>query len=211
MHLDINSIGYGNITQEQLIRSREKMFLINLPQLPICPPPLNSSHHALGELQYLASIQKEYEGSSFIDFVNRADSDLRSIYIGMMGRYGINFGSYYDNLFDELSTLVIRLKVTYNRIRPFQLAGILGFPLYPMSSESAYSPSYPSGHTLQSYVVSEVISKQYPFMSDVAREIANSISLSREIGGWHFPSDNKFSIEIGKAILPYIVRPSSER
>ena len=92
-------------------------------------------------------------------------------------------------------------------MRPFQVANILNVPLYPLNSESAHSASYPSGHTLQAYVMSEMIAEQYPELANKARRLAEMVALSRKVGGWHYESDNWASINLGKELMPKILRP----
>ena len=58
-----------------------------------------------------------------------------------------------------------------------------------LSSVSAHTPSYPSGHTIQALLLAKKLSDVYPHrMKDFFR-LANDISWSRIEAGYHFPSD----------------------
>jgi hypothetical protein len=207
MQLDLNNLGYGNPSLKQLKKARRRMRLIRNPNIPWEAPPKNNSLIAAAELKHLQELQERWTQHDFLSLVNAADEDLEGVYRTLMGEYGVSYDGYYEQLFDDLSTLTIRMKIEYNRMRPYQLANILNVPMYPMNSESAHSASYPSGHTLQSYVVSEMLAEQVPEMAEDARGMASAVALSRKIGGWHYPSDNAYSKKIGDAILPSILRP----
>lgn len=207
MHLDVNNLGYGNPSQKHLKRAKKGMAFIVPHEPEITPPPQNSSPYVFGELQGLSALGRDYQGAPFLEFVEDADEDLEELYEDFMDEHGIDFEPYYKGLFDDLSVIAIRLKIRFNRMRPFQLANILGVPMYPMNSESAHSPSYPSGHTLQSYVVSEILAEQHPHLAEKARYLAGQIAFSRMVGGWHYPSDNQASIALGDMLLPKIIRP----
>ena len=94
----------------------------------------------------------------------------------------------------------MKLKFFYNRIRPYQLANIYKFPLNPMPTISSQSPSYPSGHTVQSRVFAEILSFRYPDQQDMLDKFADKCSKSRCILGVHFPSDEVFGKQLAAGI-----------
>jgi hypothetical protein len=206
MQVDINDIGFGNVTRKNLKRARREIELISDVDVPREDFPANSSPEAYAELLHLAGLGEAYDGHPFMEFVKRADRDMHGIYRDMLAQEGIGF-DYYDQLFKDVATLAIILKMEYDRPRPRQLAGLLRAPLHPQGSKTANSPSYPSGHTLQSLVVSMVIAGEYPRLAEKAMRLADAIALSRLVAGHHYPSDNAYSERIAVHILPYIRRP----
>ena len=206
MQLDLNNLTYGNPSRKHLERAREELYLIADYEPSIPPPPKNSDPYVMGELMHLVAVQKQLLNDPFMDFVEDADEELEEVFEDFLDENDIPF-DYYKRLFKDLSIIVIRLKMRFNRMRPFQVANILNVPLYPLNSESAHSASYPSGHTLQAYVMSEMIAEQYPELANKARRLAEMVALSRKVGGWHYESDNWASINLGKELMPKILRP----
>lgn len=99
----------------------------------------------------------------------------------------------------SLYIFIISNKLYYNRKRPYQL-GIVDKNKI-LKSKTSNNPSYPSGHAIQSYVLSELLSKKYPNKKQELYDLAEKISLSRVKGGVHFPSDIKFG---KKLALQYV-------
>ena len=202
MRIDINSIGYGNPSRRHIsLSNANRKFIGNFVYDDI-KPPSNSSIVTYGELLYLKELQDQYKNDSFVSFVKEADRDMESIYKKLLR--GKDWG-YYSQLFKDLASFTSELKIKYNRARPYQLADILNVELYPFDSRSAHSASYPSGHTLQSFVVSEIIAKRDPHLAEEARELTRAIAHSRLVGGYHFPTDNRYALKLGRDILPFVV------
>ena len=95
----------------------------------------------------------------------------------------------------------MKLKYKFNRPRPYQLAYPLKLNLFPLRSTSALSPSYPSGHTAQAYVIMGVIGNKNPNIYSMCKKIVDDIAESRVAIGVHYSSDNDFAYEVGEAIL----------
>ena len=107
----------------------------------------------------------------------------------------------------EAANLVLELKFHYNRPRPFQEAKRLGkkdFKREP--SETAKTPSYPSGHTAQSRMLAKILGNLFPEHQTAFLDISIDCSLSREHGGVHFKSDNDFGTQVGDALYD-LIRP----
>lgn len=109
--------------------------------------------------------------------------------------------NYLANCSDELGTLIARLKIYYNRPRPYQVAYYSKQDLFPLYTINAFSPAYPSGHASQFYFVCSILSSLFPLKAKEIMETSNRISNSRIILGVHYPSDNKFGIELTKSLL----------
>ena len=73
--------------------------------------------------------------------------------------------------------------------------------LFPYDSYTANTPSYPSGHTLEAYVILNVIANKYPNEYQFCKDMIDDIAYSRLYLGLHFSSDNDFAKEIAKEIL----------
>jgi membrane-associated phospholipid phosphatase len=73
--------------------------------------------------------------------------------------------------------------------------------LYPFPSETANSPSYPSGHSVQSKLYADVLGNKYPKYYKQLQALAADIIESRLDMGLHYPSDILFSEYVSELCL----------
>lgn len=209
--INLDDIGYGNPSTDILEDVGKELSIINLSMIDQevfnVPFPKNSSETAHKELLLLNKIQNiGLNQEKYVEFTKIADKSLEDSYNDFLSEFGLSLRDYHNELLNELAILALKIKLKFNRMRPYQLANILRVPVFPMSSKSATTASYPSGHTLQSYVISEILAEEHSEIADELINFAIKISLSRNIGGFHFPSDIIYGLRIGKAILPAIDR-----
>ena len=124
---------------------------------------------------------------------------LFQIYIESKGQ-SYNAG-YYVMLIRSLEPIIMKLKVYYDRPRPAALAKEMGIDFKGDHLGSAQTPSYPSGHTIQAYVLAHVLSEQFPEHEENLLKIAEMISQSRIDRGVHFPTDIEHGREIASSIF----------
>ena len=162
------------------------------------PPASNS----LEELEDLSKVIEQYSNRVVPETLQqRCDDDAD----GMMAEYLANRAAYVDlkNL-SKVRMLCIpiisKLKNHFMRERPAELATRLGLNFDGDYLESAQTPSYPSGHTIQAYVLATFCSKLYPEHSEGLFMIAEMVSQSRIDRGVHFPSDVDYGRLIAKEI-----------
>lgn len=101
---------------------------------------------------------------------------------------------------NKLHPFILTLKFHYNRPRPSVLGQYYDISIYPQSSNSLQSPSYPSGHSLISLIVSAYITNKYPKLNEQIIQINKLILESREGLGLSYFSDIASSIQIYKTI-----------
>ena len=106
-----------------------------------------------------------------------------------------------DNIFDDTLPLILKLKFYFQRPRPYQLGLAYKLKLFPYSSNNSDSPSYPSGHTIQSALISYVLGNHFPEKFDYFQNLAKDIEYSRVYLGLHYPSDNDYSLYIVETII----------
>lgn len=194
---------YGNIqdasekTKRLLAEPLPKEYKLKYPK-----KPYPSDEQTLQELQELIS----YVGTERVankEFIDKADKDLVLCFKDLLGDLGIDYGevkSGIQEIVEKSSILIIKIKYLYNRPRPYQVAKIKDINFQALGSESAKTPSYPSGHTIQSLLIAQYLSKIYPQYMDKFYALANKISYSRMWGGFHFYSDIQYGKEIFKVI-----------
>jgi hypothetical protein len=114
---------------------------------------------------------------------------------------------YYKQLVKEAKYIILAIKYKFNRPRPYQAAPVLGIDLNVSQTPTASSPSYPSGHSAQSSLVANVLSKLYPEHTQAFENIADQVSYSRYIGGLHYKSDLEYGKEVGEFIANHTIKP----
>jgi len=165
-------------------------------------PPLQSSDEvkkAIEELIMIGNSQTEEDK----EFVKDSERDMLEVFIKFLKLNGVDNISKDDleKITDEIDPLTFSLKYHFNYPRPYQLALENNIPLYPSQPTDACSPSYPSGHSIDAFVIGGIISKKFPQLKTEALSLAEKLSRSRLQGGIHFPFDSEFGKKIAEDIL----------
>ncbi len=66
------------------------------------------------------------------------------------------------------------------------------------------TPSYPSGHSTQGYLVAEMLKTKYPEQEKQLDQKAKDISDSRNIAKAHYKSDSRKGKELGLEMAKFI-------
>ena len=103
-------------------------------------------------------------------------------------------------LIKEAASVTIRLKYKFNRPRPYQIAEFYGIDLNGTELDSMKTPSYPSGHAAQGYLLGMHYSKKYPEHRKKLTQLGEDIAHSRIIAKAHYPTDKTF----GKTLAEYL-------
>ena len=103
-------------------------------------------------------------------------------------------------LIKESAPVILKLKKYHNRPRPKDLDKNL--PNYEMASMK--TPSYPSGHSVQSFLIGAYLNDKYPRSRKALMATAKNISYSRRVARAHYKSDSKKGEEIGKSMFNFI-------
>ena len=199
---DIDSLKYDKVKEKPTpLLKGEDWKNINVPE-----PPRNSSPEAKSELSTIKEL-----GS------NRTQKDINSIKEhDMVATYAIrDYLEENDLLYNtEDITKIVETgagisrfyKNKFQRIRPWQLAKELGMEINHMDfpSDSMQTPSYPSGHSLQSRLVAEYYIKKYPEHRKGLIAAAEECGQGRVKAGWHFPSDHDVGVLIATEIAPMV-------
>lgn len=88
--------------------------------------------------------------------------------------------------------IILFLKYIINRPRPYQVNN----KITPLKSKTDKTPSYPAGHTFQSYYLAKKLGEIYPEKKDFFVNLSHQIDKARINGGIHYPSDGEFSRNI---------------
>lgn len=170
-------------------------------EYPYSPPP--DTKTSMKEMELLISASKDR--IRLRKEVTEIDRDLSVPFKRLCWELGVPYDhEKLERLIGEASILITKMKWLYNRERPYQFAAEHGIDFVPMNSETAHSPSYPSGHTIQALLVASSLSDSFPQHRRRFMETAEVVSWSRVIGGYHWPSDVLFS----KDVFRHIISPS---
>ena len=203
--IPINNVTFGNPTQEQLALMDVPLWLNGIIDVNNYPQPLNDSIVTRQELNEITeSIDKikmphnTARLESFQDFDKKLTESIVSYF---KKEKDLDFTDLCNNIESDLENFIYSLKYFYNRPRPRQLANVLKLSLVPFTSETANTPSYPSGHTLIGSVILKTIEKLHPTLSEETTEMQHIIAESRIFLGVHYRSDNDFSFELAAKIV----------
>jgi acid phosphatase (class A) len=179
------------------LASEESLVIIGCKaeDAPLTLPPSNSSEETRLEMLELKNLQTQHPDPAKLE--EDYDDDFLWAFEKICKDNGLGFDKkFFKAMIKEVGHIIIKLKYKFNRPRPFQLAKVHCLDLMKYDSETAKTPSYPSGHTTQGRVLAIYLSKLYPELQDQFETVSDTISLSRMVGCHHFPSDVAYGNQI---------------
>lgn len=158
-------------------------------------PPANSSKKTLKELEILNRITLK-RSEEDIRLIHAIDTDIDSFFIALLSKYNIEYPQKYINEFYSIVKPVLtNTKSFWNRPRPYQLAKYYNIPLDIIVTDTHDTASYPSGHTVYSKLVANILQNLFPQISSAELDgIVHKTGMARVKQGVHYPSDNEASI-----------------
>ncbi len=115
---------------------------------------------------------------------------------------------YNDNVIEYIEKqcvpIIRHYKNHFNRPRPYQVAAYYNKELKRFKSETASTPSYPSGHTVQPLLVALHYAKKYPNHKLNLEKMAKICGYGRVIAGLHYPADYNAGIILANKLMEYI-------
>lgn len=193
--------------QDQLKKAKYKQIKIfndGWQNIVLPNPPKNSSTQTRAEIN---EIVKRYNSQTDDDKQAYINCDRDSSYYMrlVLEENEMDYDeSTIDMINDQCRPIIRHYKNHYNRPRPYQVAEKLGIEFKMFETDTSKTPSYPSGHTVQPYVVANYYGKLYPEIKSELREAADVCAFGRVIAGLHFPSDYKAGIILADQLSEYI-------
>ncbi len=200
----VNEVQYGNPTDNFLPYLEKGEFDFLVEPLKNYAFPENDSDATRDEMRELIAFQNspEQQDEDIMSRFIKYDSDLSNVYKDYCrNTIGHNMDESIDKVIEDTKYVISKLKFTYQRPRPYQLARFYKARLFPYASQTGVSPSYPSGHTVQAYVLTEYIGSMHPEHYEFLSDLAHDVAVSRLFLGLHFSSDNDFGRFVAKKMV----------
>jgi membrane-associated phospholipid phosphatase len=159
-----------------------KKYIWFLPSIPIYP---NNERDALLVKQ---AIHKRTTSDE--EFFKLTDSSISYAFVGVVPETVEHLQAIIMQPY--IMFIIQSLKYFINRARPNQIIPSLNV----LTSISANTPAYPSGHAFQAYYLALILGKKYPELQTRLDEIAEQCESTRVKAGLHYPSDGEFSKKI---------------
>ena len=146
--LSVNELTYNNgPTEKHQSKIDYPITLFEDFEISLMPYPENSSKQTINELKELSLIEGDEE------FVKEHD-DVDGIFQKKHKELGLEFNrDEAKDLLRQSSKYIMKEKYKYNRPRPYQLAEFYNIDLNGFDLDSMKTPSYPSGHATQGYLL----------------------------------------------------------
>lgn len=192
--MEISEIKYGNpnVIQNEFL-SRETYLDSLLSDITNYPFPKNEVviRDELNELVRMVNITMSHTDAEKRYLIY--DKHLLRFFKNALAEQGSEMqyaiSRLVDDIFEDTSTLLMKIKFHFNRPRPFQIAPYYKIPLFCYPSVSADSPSYISGHAFQAKIICEVLGNTFPESYGYFEKLAKDVSFSRLHLGLHYMSD----------------------
>ena len=166
-------------------------------QLPTPPNEENEIDKVILAVQQATDQDKE-------EYKN-CDKDASYYIKEYMDKKGLDYDmKNIEYIEDQCVPIIRHYKNYYNRPRPYQVADKMNKVLNRFNTETATTPSYPSGHTVQPLVVAYHYGKIYPEHRDKLIEGAQICGYGRVIAGLHYPSDFEAGVLLAKRLMEFI-------
>lgn len=194
----IESLTYDSVFLEQPMPD-----IINFDYRKIlAPPPKNTDKDTIKELMILS--RKTFNRSEEdIKILLQIDRDVDPIFANLLSLYNLEYPEVYiKNFYSIIKPVLKNIKGFWNRPRPKQLADLLSIDVDVIVTDTHHSASYPSGHTVYSSLVANIIKDFYPEVNQSKLDkIVNDTAKARVMQGVHYPSDNNASLIFSKFIF----------
>jgi len=179
------------------------MFEDGWDSIKLDPPPMNSSGQTKKELTQVIDETNNVSDESKRQYIN-CDEDANYYIKEYMEDSDLEFDEEeVDYIKSQCKPIGRHYKNMFNRPRPYQLADEYKMELNKFKTGTANTPSYPSSHALQSYVVANFYAKKYPEHAGNLRDMADICAWGRVQAGLHYPSDYKAGVKLADEVSKY--------
>ena len=198
----IEKLRYNSVSLESPVPD-----IISFDYKTILDAPLsNTDPKTLKELKFVAKSTFNRSDAE-IEKIHNIDRDLDSPFIYLLSRYGLEYPQeYIDRFYNIVEPVLMNIKHYWNRPRPVQLAKLFNISIDPIATNTVHTPSYPSGHTMYSKLVANILKHHYPQIENkILDNIVYDTARARVMMGVHFPSDNQASMLLANYVFKNLI------
>ena len=198
--LELNEMTYNDGASEKHQSKIDRpITLFEDISISLQPFPENTSKKTLKEIKYLSELVEDIEYVRENDKVKKSFGKLHK---ELELEYNEDEAGKY---LKESSKYIMELKYKFQRPRPYQIAEFYGINLNGVDLDSMKTPSYPSGHAVQGYLMGMIYSERHPEYREVFTQLGEDIAHSRINAKAHYPSDKKFGKEIAERLFDNLI------
>ena len=182
------------LTYDSVITEKHMSNLVDFDYKKILkPPPENTSKTTEKELQLISYATKNRKDKD-VEFIYKIDENIDFFFDSLIKKYNLVYPQkYIYDFYSVVEPILMNIKSFWNRPRPSQLAKLYGIEIDVIETDTIHTASYPSGHTVYSKLVANILSDIYPSLSIKFDNIAKNTGIARLQQGVHYPSDNMAS------------------
>tara|TARA_Y100000004_G_scaffold171171_1_gene206914 strand:- start:2033 stop:2656 length:624 start_codon:yes stop_codon:yes gene_type:complete len=163
--------------------------------MPRTLPPENDSAQTLKEIKALSKIEPNE------DFANDGD-DIKENFMPLIEKNNLDITEdFLSKIIKESAKFIMELKYHYNRPRPYQVAEFYDIDLNGTTLDSMKTPSYPSGHAVQGYLIGDYLAYKDPHNAFEYRQKGEEIAQSRIVAKAHYPSDKLYGKKVSDVLF----------
>lgn len=194
----IDSIGFDTVYLEKPVSK-----IIDFDWTTILDaPPKNSDSSTIKELQLIAK-ETRNRTEKDIELIHKIDQDMDTPFELLLNQYDLEYPKNYIDLFyDIVRPVLLNIKGIWNRPRPNQLAKFYNIDIDLIITDTIHTASYPSGHTVYSNLVANIVKSLYPQIQQKKLDnIVLETARARVMQGVHYPTDNKGSLILSETLF----------
>ena len=181
-----------------------KIFKSGWDNIVLPKPPTPDSKEAKEQMMKTVSEVNDATDKEKQEYIN-SDKDASYYIKKYMDENDLDYKEDMIEFIEDQCIPVIRhYKNTFNYPRPYQLAEKYNVKLKKLKTGTASTPSYPSGHTVQPYVVANFYGKKHPEHKKNLRIMADKTAYGRVNAGLHYPMDYSAGSKLADSLNDYI-------
>jgi len=192
--------GEPSAKEHRAMQGSHDLFNVDSNKKLITDPPDNTSDETKAEIIELKDRMEL--GKNIEETFEKWDADIPKPFVDYLEENNLRYDKeMLDKIIEQSVNVILRQKYIFNRPRPARLAPLIDMKLVPITSKTATSPAYPSGHAAQAKLLALYLAKIHPDHSERFFEMARECGESRLDAGVHYPSDYRAGVKLANKLF----------